>query len=166
MGQEFGTGPRVGRMFPVDNLRFPLVALVSVAAAVVVSSTPSLALWHARLGHASSSRVQQLASRGLLGSVSIENFDYVSCQLGKQPAFPFNTSESISTNIFDLIHSDVWGPSSISSIRGSRYFVVFIDDYSRYSWIFNMKHHSELLQVYFNFAKMVETQFSKRIKIF
>ena len=43
---------------------------------------------------------------------------------------------------------------------------VFVDDYSRYSWIFNMKHCSELLQVYSNFAKMVETQFSKRIKIF
>ena len=79
---------------------------------------------------------------------------------------PFNTSESISTDIFDLIHSDVWGPSSVSSIGGSRYFVVFVDDYSRYSCIFNMKHCSELLQVYFNFAKMVETQFSKRIKIF
>ena len=79
---------------------------------------------------------------------------------------PFNTSESISTDIFDLIHYDVWGPSSVSSIGGSRYFVVFVDDYSRYSWIFNMKHHSELLEVYSNFAKMVETQFSKRIKIF
>ena len=67
----------------------------------------------------------------------------------------------MSTNIFDLIHSDVWGPSSVSSISESRYFVAFVDDYSRYSWIFHKKYHSELLQVYSNFAKMVETQFSK-----
>ena len=107
-----------------------------------------------------------MASRGLLGSVSTENFNCVSCQLGKQPALPFNTSESISTDIFNLIHSDVWGPSSVSSISESQYFVVFVDDYSRYSWTFNMKHRSKLLQVYSNFAKMVETQFSKRIKIF
>ena len=120
-------------MFPVDNLRIPLVAPVSIATAVVVSFVPSFALWHARLGHASSSRVQQLASRGLLGSMSTENFDCVSCQLGKQPILPFNTSESISTDIFDLIHYDVRGPSSVSSIGGSRYFVVFVDDYSRYS---------------------------------
>ena len=79
---------------------------------------------------------------------------------------PFNTSESISIDIFDLIHSDVWGPSSISSIGESQYFVIFVDDYSCCSWIFNMKHRSELLQVYSNFAKTVETQFSKRIKIF
>ena len=88
-GQELGTGPRVGRIFPVDNLRLPLVAPVSVAA---VSSTPSLALWHTQLGHASSSRIQQLASIGLLDSVSTENFDCVSCQLEKQPALPFNSS--------------------------------------------------------------------------
>ena len=97
--------------------------------------------------------------------MSTENFDCVSCQLGKQPTLPFNFSESISTDIFDLIHSDVWGPSPVFNIGGSRYFVVFVDDYSHYSWIFHMKHRSELLQVYFNFAKMVETQFSKRIKI-
>ena len=121
-------------MFPVDNLCFPPIASISVATtATIVSSIPSFALWHARLGHASSSRVQQLASRCLLGLVSIENFDCVSCQLGKQPAFPFNTSESIFIDIFDLIHSDVWEPSSVSSIGGSRYFVVFVDDYSHYN---------------------------------
>ena len=57
VGQELGTGPRVGRMFPVDNLLLPPVALVSVVA-TAVSSLPYLVLWHSRLGHASSSRVQ------------------------------------------------------------------------------------------------------------
>ena len=80
-GQELGTYPRVRRMFPVDNLYLPLVAPVSVTAAV--SSLPSLALWHSRLDHASSSRVQQLASRGLLSSMSKDNFDCTSYQLGK-----------------------------------------------------------------------------------
>ena len=46
-GQELGTGPRVRHIFPVDNLRLPLVALVFVAVAAVVSSILSLALWHA-----------------------------------------------------------------------------------------------------------------------
>ena len=150
-GQELETGPRVGRMFPVDNLHLPFVAHVSVAAAI--SSLPSLALWHSRLGHAPFSLVQQLASKGLLGSVSEDNFDCTSCQLGKQSALPFNNSESISNSIFELIYSDVWGPSPVASIGGFRYFVVFIDDYSRYNWIFPMKFRSELLPIYNNFAK-------------
>ena len=102
--QELGTSLRVGRMFPVDNLHLPPVAPVSIAA---VFSLPSLALWHSRLGHVSSSWVQQLASRGLLDSVSKDNFDCTSCQLGKQPALSFNNSESISNSIFELIHSNV-----------------------------------------------------------
>ena len=58
MGQELGTGLRVGRMFSVDNLHLPPVTPVSVtAAAAAVSSLPSLVLWHSRLGYASSSRV-------------------------------------------------------------------------------------------------------------
>ena len=76
--------------------------------------------------------------------MSKDNFDYTSCQLGKQPTLPFNNSESISNNIFELIHSDIWGLSHVASIGGSRYFVVFIDDYSRYSWIFPMKSHFEI----------------------
>ena len=52
-GQELGTNLRVKCMFLVDNLRLPHVALESVA--VAVSSISSLALWHAQLGHASSS---------------------------------------------------------------------------------------------------------------
>ena len=98
--------------------------------------------------------------------MSKDNFDCTSCQLGKQPTLSFNNSESISNSIFELIHFDVWGPFPVASIDGSRYFVVFIDDYSCYSWIFPMKSHSEILTIYSNFAKMVETQFSKRIKTF
>jgi hypothetical protein len=88
--------------------------------------------------------------------VSSNSFDCISCQLRKQPALPFNNSESHATASFDLIHSDVWGPSPIVSMSGSRYFVIFVDDFSR----------SELLDIYRNFAKMVETQFSKPIKAF
>ena len=107
-GQELGTGLGVGRMFLVDNLHLPLVAPVSVAVVVAaVSSLPSLTLWHSCLSHAPSPRVQQIASKGLLGSVSKDNFDCTSCQLGKQPVLPFNNSESISNSIFELIHSDV-----------------------------------------------------------
>ena len=63
----------------------------------------------------------------------------------------------MSTGIFYLIHSDVWGSSPITSIGGSRYFVVFVDDYSRYNWVFLMSSRDELLNIYCDFANMVKT---------
>ena len=55
------------------------------------------------------------------------------CQFGKQTALPFNNSVSHVLSSFDLIHSDVWGPSLISTLGGSCYFVIFVDDFSRYT---------------------------------
>jgi transposase InsO family protein len=76
--------------------------------------------------------------------VSNKSFDCISCQLGKQPALPFNNSESIASASFDLIHFDVWGHSLVPSMSGSRYFVIFIDDFFRYTWVFLMKSRSKL----------------------
>ncbi|RVW70826.1 Retrovirus-related Pol polyprotein from transposon RE1 [Vitis vinifera] len=120
-GEELGTGPRVGRMFPVNNLHLPPVAPISVVAAggcsffLTFSCTLAFSSWSCTIFS-----VQQLVSRGLLGSVSKDNFDCTSCQLGKQPVLPFNNSESISNSIFELIHSDVWGPSPVASIGTSQ----------------------------------------------
>ena len=137
-GQELRIGPRVGCMFSMDNLHLPHLASVSVAAvaAVVfaVSSLPSLAFWYSRLSRAPSSQVQQLASKDLLGSVFKDNFDCTSCQLGKQLALPLNNSESISNSIFELIHSDVWGPSLVVSIDGSQYFVLCVPNVRFLGW--------------------------------
>jgi transposase InsO family protein len=72
----------------------------------------------------------------------------------------------MSTDILNLIHSNVWGPSPINSIGGSRYFVVFVDGYSRYSWVFLMSSRDEFLNIYRNFVNMVKNQFSKTIKVF
>ena len=128
--------------------------------------TSSLALWHSRLGHASISRVKQLVSKGLLGSVSNKSFDCMPCQFDKQTDLPFNNSVSHALSSFDLIHYDVWGPSPISTPSGSRYFVIFLDDFSRYTWIYLFKNRSELYQIYRDFTKMIETRFSKPIKDF
>ena len=164
-GQIIGTARKVGRLFELISLHLPSSHL-SAPTVSGTSPSSSLALWHSRLGHASISRVKELASMGLLGSVSIENFDCMPCQLGKQTALPFNNSVSHALSSFDLIHSDVWGPSPIATQGGSRYFIIFVDDFSRYTWIYLFKHRSELSQIYRDFTKMIETQFSKPIKVF
>ena len=88
------------------------------------------------------------------------------CQFGKQTALPFYNSVSHALSSFDLIHYDVWGPSPISTLGGSCYFVIFMDDFSRYTCIYLFKNRSKLYQIYRDFTKMIETQFSKPIKVF
>ena len=121
-GQIIGTARKVGRLFELIFLHLSSSRLS--ASTVSEQSTYSLALWHSRLGHASISGVKQLVSRGLLGSVSNKSFDCMPCQFGKQTALPFNNSVSHALSSFDL------GPSPISTPGGSRYFVIFVDDFS------------------------------------
>ncbi|RVW80523.1 Retrovirus-related Pol polyprotein from transposon TNT 1-94 [Vitis vinifera] len=122
MGQELGTGPRVGRMFPVNNLHLPPVASISVAVVVAaVSSLPSLALWHSRLGHAPSSRVQQLVSRGLLGSVSKDNFDCTSCTSQQNGRAERKLRHILDTVRALLLYAKVpapfWGEASLHAVH-------------------------------------------------
>ena len=126
--QNVGTACKVERLFELIFLYLPSSRLFS--SVVSGQSTSSLALWHSSLGHASISKVKQLVSRGLLGSVSNKSFDCMPCQFAKQTALPFNNSVSHALFSFDLIHYDVWGPSPISTSGGSRYFVIFVDDFS------------------------------------
>jgi len=157
-GQFIRTGHMIGCLFELLFLQTP----THLPAAVTASSS----LWHSRLGHASLPQVQLLASHGHLGSVDSKTFDYVSCQLGKQTHLSYTQNASFSSAPFHLVHSDIWDPAPVFTEGGSRYFVIFIDDYSRYTCIFLLKYCFELTQVYQDFHKMVQTQFSRTIKIF
>ncbi|KAJ9555291.1 hypothetical protein OSB04_009905 [Centaurea solstitialis] len=162
--QILGKGRRVGRVREVVYLRLPLSLLYTNLTASV-SKSPSLDLWHARLGHLSSTRVQLLANSSLLGNITSNEVSCLSCKLGKHHALPFELNDYKSASAFDLIHSDVWGPAPHPSMGGCRYFVIFVDDHTRFTWIYLMKHRSELPQIYITFARMIQTQFSKPIKI-
>jgi len=79
------------------------------------------------------------------------------CKLAKVFVLLFNQSIYVSSSPFDLIHSDVWGPSPIAIKEGSRYYVSFIDDHTRYCWVYLMKHHSEFFEIYTTFWALVKT---------
>jgi hypothetical protein len=75
----------------------------------------------------------------------LSNLNCESCQLGKhtRSQFPNRVNKRVSSP-FALVHSDVWGPSRTTSTLDYKYFVTFIDDFSRCTWLFLMKNRSEL----------------------
>ncbi|KAJ9541461.1 hypothetical protein OSB04_027967 [Centaurea solstitialis] len=162
--QILGKGRRVGRTLEVVYLRLPL-SLSYTNLTASISTTSSFDIWHACLGHLSSARIKLLANSGLLGNTTSNEVSCLSCKLGKHHALPFELNDYTSDCAFDLIHSDVWGPAPHPSMGGCRYFVIFIDDHTHFTWIYLMKHRSELPQIYITFARMIQTQFSKPIKI-
>uniref|UniRef100_A0A2N9G7K3 CCHC-type domain-containing protein n=1 Tax=Fagus sylvatica TaxID=28930 RepID=A0A2N9G7K3_FAGSY len=109
--QVLGTGRRVGRMFELTSLHLPTTSTPPPSHVAPTASVFPLSLWHLRLGHVSVQKLRTLISSGFLGQVKHDSVDCVSCQLAKQPALSFNNSDSFSHASFDLIHSDIWGPS-------------------------------------------------------
>ena len=88
-----------------------------------------------------------------------------SCIQGKHvrashPARVVNRSDSP----FSLVHSDVWGPCPVDSVSGLRYFVTFVDDFSRATWIFVIISRQEIFAKFLAFCSLVQTQFKTTVK--
>ena len=86
--------------------------------------------------------------------------------MAKQTRLPFSLSNSRSEASFDLVHSDVWGPAPINSYNGFRYFVIFIDDFSKAIWLYLLKSKDEVFNYFQEFLCLIETQFDAKLKIF
>lgn len=66
----------------------------------------------------------------------------------------------------ELLHCDVWGPASVLSFEGYRYYLLIVDDFTRYTWIYPLKLKSDVAAIVPQFIKLVERQFQKKIKSF
>jgi transposase InsO family protein len=128
------------------------------------------ALWHMRMGHISHDKLMQLRDQHAEGVMfhdptakSSDTCD--DCNLGKQIRSKISTSARTQAAEFgDVIYSDVCGPINPISLGGNAYFVSFIDDYTRASWIFLMQSKAETLAKFMEFRKMIKTQFQASIK--
>ncbi|RVW42809.1 Retrovirus-related Pol polyprotein from transposon TNT 1-94 [Vitis vinifera] len=124
----------------------------------------SASLWHKRLGHISKSRVERLVSDGILDSLDFSDFDIcVECIKGKQTKTK-KLGANRATDVLELIHTDICGPYPTASWNGQQYFITFIDDYSRYGYLFLIHEKSQSLDVFKTFKAEVELQLNKRIK--
>ncbi|GJT39763.1 zinc finger, CCHC-type containing protein [Tanacetum coccineum] len=122
-------------------------------------------LWHCRLGHISKKRIEKLQHDGLLNSIDIESLGKcVSCLSGKMARKPYSHQVERAKDLLGLIHTDVCGPFRIVSRQGASYFVTFTDDFSRYGYVYLLKHKHEVFDTFKVFQKEVENQLGKTIK--
>jgi hypothetical protein len=121
---------------------------------------PLASLWHHRLGHASTPVVQQVLSRHKLSFVKESNNNVCNaCQQGKSHQLPYPRSTSVSTSPLDLIFSDIWGPAP-NSVGRNNYYVSFIDDHSKFTSIYLLRHKSKVFLCFRDFQQLVERQFN------
>jgi len=82
--------------------------------------------------------------------------------MAKSHQLPYPKSTSISSAPLQLVFSDVWGPAP-DSVGRNKYYVSFIDDYSKFTWIYLLKYKSEVFQKFHDFQQLVERQFNRKI---
>jgi hypothetical protein len=120
-------------------------------------------LWHFRLGHLSGKRLNDLHVNFPFISKHVdENCDI--CHLAKQKKLSYSPSMNRALNFFDLVHMDIWGPYSQTSIHGHKYFLTIVDNFSRYTWVVLLKSKGEVKMHVQNFITLVEKQFNSAIK--
>ncbi|GJR71470.1 retrotransposon protein, putative, ty1-copia subclass [Tanacetum coccineum] len=125
----------------------------------------SALLWHCRLGHISKKRIEKLQHDGLLNSTDLRAFEKcVPCMSGKMTRKPYTHQVERAKDLLGLIHTDVCGPFKIMSRQGANYFVTFTDDFSRYGYVYLLKHKHEVFETFKVFQKEVENQLGKTIK--
>ncbi|GJZ71539.1 retrotransposon protein, putative, ty1-copia subclass [Tanacetum coccineum] len=125
----------------------------------------SALLWHCRLGHISKKRIEKLQHDGLLNSTDLRAFEKcVPCMSGKMARKPYTHQVERAKDLLGLIHTDVCGPFKITSRQGANYFVTFTDDFSRYGYVYLLKHKHEVFETFKVFQKEVENQLGKTIK--
>ena len=122
--------------------------------------------WHQRLGHPSNDVLRFLVSNKYVSCNKTKSSTLChACQLGKHVRHPFMHSTSIVANTFDIVHSDVW-TSPIPSVSGFKYYVMFLDHFSHFLWVYPLHKKSDAFSKFLQFRAYVKTQFNKEIKSF
>ena len=102
--------------------------------------------------------MNRLAKEGLLDRLTKVKLPRCeSCLAGKATTKPFGKASRAATPL-ELIHSDICGPMSVKARHGAIYFHTFIDDYSRYGYVYLLSHCYEALDVFKCFVVEVETE--------
>jgi hypothetical protein len=160
--QIVATGVRAGGLYKLD--------VTSKAHHALTSATmPIEILWHQRYGHINHLDLLLLQKKNMVEGLPMlknENVACDGCALGKmhKDEFPSNLDRK-KRYVLDLVHTDVCGPMQTRSLGGAFYFLLFIDDCTRYTWVYFLRRKSDAFEYFKEFRTMVGKQKGKSIKI-
>ncbi|KAM1942342.1 hypothetical protein ACFX15_010828 [Malus domestica] len=160
-GKMFFRGPIRDGFYPLQGQPF------QASSSALVSTQASLQQWHKRVGHPSTSILKRILHTSKLVSHTSASVQFfcADCAIGKNHKLPFSFNITTVSNSLDLIHCDVWGPCPVSSVSGYKYYVLFVDEYSKYSSLFPLQHKSEVFSTFVIFKAYVENLLGHKIKI-
>ena len=161
--QDLKTGKVIGRGDSMNNLyQLQLDKISKPFDAWCLSSTTEetdSTTWHARLGHPHA-RAMEL----IFPNMSFNHLECEACILGKHCRTVFPTSTTTYEHCFDLVHSDVWTAPCMSR-DSQKYFVTFIDEKSKYTWLTLLPSKDRVLEAFMNFQAYVSNQYNASVKI-
>ncbi|GJS99911.1 putative ribonuclease H-like domain-containing protein [Tanacetum coccineum] len=126
--------------------------------------------WHRRMSHVNYKNMNKLVKGNLVRGLPLKLFknDHtcVACCKGKQHKASYKAITAVSSisEPLQLLHMDLFGPTSIRSIDHKYYCLVITDDYSRFCWVFFLEHKDETYSILKDFINLVENQLNKKVK--
>jgi transposase InsO family protein len=132
---------------------------------VLIGIKSNADVWHSRLGHVNHQVLQFMFNHQQIPVLKSKSNQLwcTLCQLAKSGKLPFCDSSRVTSTPLELIHSYIW-ISSVSTSNGYKYYIIFVDDFSRHTWPIPLKHKSDALEQFVKFKCLTENLFSLRIK--
>lgn len=153
-------GVFVGKGYSCDGMFKLSINEISPIVYVVDSSL----LWHARLGHLNYGYLHYMSKHNY---ITCKNDHVGKCEIcvqAKMTKKPFHKVER-STELLELVHSDICELNGKLTRGGKRYFITFIDDHSRYTYVYLIRTKDEAFNKFKEFKTIVENQKDKKIKM-
>lgn len=173
-GQIVATAERINGLLEYTRLR-PVQVQLNASSIVenninCVNKKPihskiedTVRLWHERLGHLNFGDLSRLYSRIGIKEKLSEHLQCEACLLGKAHSRPFGRSKIRTKRVLELVHSDISGKISIANPHQYAYFMVLIDDYSRYTTVYLLREKSEVFKYFKQYKSMMENRFNTKI---
>lgn len=162
------TGKQVASVSKTVNNMFPLSISDVKNYSLNVKGEENTKLWHERFGHLNVNSLNLLKNKNLVHGLSnIQKMEVCEgCAFGKQTVMSFPTKGAWrATKCLELVHTNLVGPMQSESLGGSRYFILFTDDFSRMSWVFFLQSKSQALECFKKFKKQAEVQSECILKV-